>query len=83
AEVSALGLIAAHLESTQGGKAPMLRPPRRSEGAETMAIDPATRASLEIERSQSGGREGSLLACIDRTVTAPGARLLADRLARP
>ena len=82
-EVSALGLIAAHLETTQGGKAPMLRPPRRSEGAETMAIDPATRTSLEIERSQSGGREGSLLACIDRTVTAPGARMLADRLARP
>ena len=83
AEVSALGLIAAHLETTQAGKLPMLRPPRRAEGAETMAIDPATRASLEIERSQSGGRDGSLLACIDRTVTAPGARRLADRLARP
>jgi len=83
AEISALGLIAAHLETTQAGKLPMLRPPRRAEGAETMAIDPATRASLEIERSQSGGREGSLLACVDRTVTAPGARRLADRLARP
>ena len=83
AEVSALGLIAAHLETTQAGKLPMLRPPRRTEGAGTMAIDPATRASLEIERSQSGGREGSLLAAVDRTVTAPGARRLADRLARP
>ena len=39
-----------------------------------MAIDPATRASLEIEKRQSGGREGSLLAAIDRTVTAPAAR---------
>jgi DNA mismatch repair protein MutS len=83
AEVSALGLIAAHLETTQAGKLPMLRPPRRTEGADTMAIDPATRTSLEIERAQSGGREGSLLACIDRTVTAPGARRLADRLGRP
>jgi DNA mismatch repair protein MutS len=83
AEISALGLIAAHLETTQAGKLPMLRPPRRAEGAETMAIDPATRGSLEIERAQSGSREGSLLACIDRTVTAPGARRLADRLARP
>jgi DNA mismatch repair protein MutS len=83
AEVSALGLIAAHLETTQAGKLPMLRPPRRAEGADTMAIDPATRASLEIERAQAGGREGSLLACLDRTVTAPGARRLADRLARP
>ncbi len=83
AEVSALGLIAAHLETTQAGRLPMLRPPRRAEGADTMAIDPATRASLEIERSQSGSRDGSLLACVDRTVTAPGARRLADRLTRP
>jgi len=83
AEIAALGLIASHLETTQAGKAPLLRPPRRAEGAETMAIDPSTRASLEIERSQSGGREGSLLASIDRTMTAAGARRLADRLARP
>ncbi|MFM8754499.1 MAG: DNA mismatch repair protein MutS, partial [Phenylobacterium sp.] len=83
AEVSALGLIAAHLETTQAGRTPSLSPPRRAGEADVMAIDPATRASLEIERSLSGGREGSLLAAIDRTVTAPGARLLAARLARP
>ncbi|OYX06481.1 MAG: DNA mismatch repair protein MutS [Caulobacter vibrioides] len=82
-EVSALGLIAAHLETTQAGRMPVLRPPRRSVGADVMAIDPATRASLEIERAQAGGREGSLLAAIDRTVTSGGARLLADRLGRP
>ena len=83
AEVSALGLIAAHLEVTQAGKPPALRPPRRSTGGEVMAIDPATRASLEIDRSQSGGREGSLLAAVDRTVTPAGSRALADRLGRP
>ena len=83
AEVSALGLIAAHLETTQAGRMPALSAPRRVGETEVMAIDPATRASLEIERSLSGGREGSLLGAIDRTVTAPGARLLASRLARP
>jgi DNA mismatch repair protein MutS len=83
AEVSALGLIAAHLEATQGGRAPALSAPRRAGEADVMAIDPATRASLEIERSTSGAREGSLLGAIDRTVTAPGARALAARLARP
>ena len=83
AEVVALGLIAAHIETTQAGRAPLLRPPRRAVGAEVMAIDPATRASLELERTLSGQREGSLLAAIDRTVTSPGARRLADRLARP
>jgi DNA mismatch repair protein MutS len=52
-------------------------------GGDVMAIDPATRTSLEIERTLSGARDGSLLACIDRTVTAPGARMLGARLARP
>src|ERR1700754_738036 len=83
AEVSALGLIAAHLETTQAGRVPALSAPRRAGEADVMAIDPATRTSLEIEKATSGAREGSLLAAIDRTVTAPGARLLAARLARP
>jgi DNA mismatch repair protein MutS len=83
AEVAALGLIAAHLEATQGGRAPALSPPRRGAQADCMAIDPSTRTSLEIERSMAGAREGSLLAAVDRTVTAGGARLLAARLARP
>ncbi|WP_374575037.1 DNA mismatch repair protein MutS [Phenylobacterium sp.] len=83
AEVSALGLIAAHLENTQAGRLPALTAPRRAGEADVMAIDPATRASLEIEKSLAGARDGSLLGAIDRTVSAPGARLLAARLARP
>ncbi len=83
AEIAALGLIAAHLDTTQAGRMPALRAPRRASESEVMAIDPATRASLEIERALNGGREGSLLAAIDRSVTAPGARLLASRLSRP
>ena len=82
-EIAALGLIAAHLETTQAGKLPALLPPRRTVGADAVAIDPATRASLEIERATNGGREGSLLAAIDRTVSPAGARMLADRLSRP
>ncbi|MGH6988093.1 MAG: DNA mismatch repair protein MutS [Caulobacteraceae bacterium] len=83
AEISALGLIGAHLEATQPGASPLLRPPRRTGETETMAIDPATRASLEIDRGAGGSRAGSLLAALDRTVSAPGARLLEARLARP
>src|SRR5215469_10090239 len=83
AEVGALGLLAAHLEATQGGRAPALSAPRRAGEGDAMAIDPATRASLEIDRSLSGARDGSLLAAIDRTISAPGSRLLASRLARP
>ena len=83
AEISALGLIAAYIETTQAGKAPVLKAPRRGIEAEFMAIDPATRTSLEIDRAQSGSREGSLLGAVDRTVSAGGARLLAARLGRP
>ena len=83
AEISALGLIAAHLELTQAGRLPALTAPRRGAEADAMAIDPATRTSLEIDRSQNGGREGSLLAAVDRTVSSAGARLLAARLNRP
>ncbi|RZJ28855.1 MAG: DNA mismatch repair protein MutS, partial [Brevundimonas sp.] len=83
AEISALGLIAAYLETTQAGKIPALTPPRRSGDTGFLAIDPATRLSLEIDRTQRGEREGSLLACIDRTVTSGGARALAERVARP
>jgi len=83
AEVSALGLIAAYLETTQAGKIPALAPPRRAGESGFLAIDPATRQSLEIDRTQRGERDGSLLASIDRTVTSGGARALAERIARP
>ena len=49
----------------------------------SLEIDPATRANLELTRTLSGAREGSLLATIDLTVTPAGARLLAERLASP
>jgi DNA mismatch repair protein MutS len=48
-----------------------------------MAIDPATRANLELTRTLSGERRGSLLDAIDCTVTPAGSRLLAQRLAAP
>ena len=83
AEISALGLAAAYIESTQAGRIPPLKAPRRGGPSQRMVIDPATRTSLEIDRAQSGGREGSLLAAIDRTVTPAGARMLSSRLANP
>ena len=83
AELSACALLMDYLILTQAGEAPRLDPPRRKQGEGVMAIDPATRASLEIDQAVAGGRKGSLLHAIDRTLTAPGARRLADQLARP
>ncbi len=83
AEAAALGGLVAYVEATQRGRLPHLAPPMRERPGETMAIDAATRRNLEITEAMAGGREGSLLAAVDRTVTAGGARLLARRLAAP
>ncbi|WP_108025672.1 DNA mismatch repair protein MutS [Rhodovulum kholense] len=83
AELSAMGALVDYLEITQKGKLPLLRPPIREAMGGTMQIDAATRRNLELTASLSGGREGSLLAAIDRTVTASGARLLERRLSSP
>ncbi|AOG07440.1 DNA mismatch repair protein MutS [Bosea sp. RAC05] len=83
AEIAAAGAALAYVERTQFGARPPLSPPVRDSGTETMLIDAATRANLELTRTLSGERGGSLLATIDRTVTPGGARLLAERLAGP
>ncbi|WP_439619392.1 DNA mismatch repair protein MutS [Hyphomonas sp.] len=83
AELSAIGLLLDYVQLTQAGADIRLDPPQRPPPSGHLAIDPATRASLEIDRAMNGARDGSLLATIDRTVTAPGARLLASHLSRP
>ena len=83
AELSAMGALVDYLDLTQRGKLPLLRPPVREALGSAMQIDAATRRNLEITAALSGGREGSLLAVVDRTVTAAGARLLERRLSSP
>ncbi|MFZ1726364.1 MAG: DNA mismatch repair protein MutS, partial [Albidovulum sp.] len=83
AELSAMGAIVEYLDLTQRGKLPLLRPPVRESAGGTVQIDTATRRNLEISQSLSGGRDGSLIAAIDRTVTAGGGRLLERRLSSP
>ncbi|MBY5987162.1 DNA mismatch repair protein MutS [Roseovarius atlanticus] len=83
AEVAAMGAIFEYLEITQKGKLPLLQKPVRENEARVMQIDAATRRNLELTQSLSGGRSGSLLACIDRTVTVGGGRLLERRISSP
>ncbi|HWU26452.1 MAG TPA: DNA mismatch repair protein MutS [Rhizomicrobium sp.] len=83
AELSAAGALVGYLELTQKGKLPALKPPARISERTFMGIDAATRRNLELVETLNGTRTGSLLACIDRTVTAGGARELAARLASP
>ena len=49
-----------------------------------LVLDATCRRNLDLIRNaRDGTRSGTLLAAIDRTRTAPGARLLAEWLARP
>ena len=82
-ELTAAAACISYVERTQLGARPPLSPPVREAQGATLAIDQATRSNLELARALSGERRGSLLAAIDRTVTAAGSRLLAQRLAAP
>ena len=83
AELAAAGALVDYVELTQVGKLPRLDPPRRLAADAVMEIDAATRRNLELSRTLSGDRRGSLLSVVDRSVTGAGARLLAARLAAP
>ena len=78
-ELAAAGALVDYVRATQGGALPRLAPLVREADGTTMAIDAATRRNLGLDPSAPD----SLLAAIDRTVTAAGARLLASRLSAP
>ncbi len=82
-ELNAAAAAVTYVERTQIGKRPPLSVPAREAAGATLQIDQATRGNLELVRTLAGERRGSLLAAIDRTVTAAGSRLLAQRLAAP
>ncbi|HXW24806.1 MAG TPA: DNA mismatch repair protein MutS, partial [Xanthobacteraceae bacterium] len=82
-ELTAAAACVTYVERTQLGRKPPLSPPSREAPGATLLIDAATRANLELVRTLGGERRGSLLAAIDRTVTAAGSRLLAQRLSAP
>lgn len=81
--LAAAGGLVAYLDHVGRGNLPLLLPPELRAGEAQLAMDEATRASLEILTSQQGGRAGSLVAAIDRCVTGAGARQLAEDLAAP
>ncbi|WP_246734485.1 DNA mismatch repair protein MutS [Chelativorans sp. ZYF759] len=82
-QLSAIAGAVAYVEKTQKDQRPPLQRPALEDAGKSLFIDAATRANLEIMRTLSGSREGSLFSCVDRTVTGPGARLLGERLTSP
>jgi DNA mismatch repair protein MutS len=82
-ELTAAAAALAYVEKTQIKERPPLSPPVAEGAGDSMLIDAATRANLELTETLSRQRQGSLIAAIDRTVTSAGARLLARRLSGP
>jgi DNA mismatch repair protein MutS len=83
AELAAAGGLLAYLDATQKAAGILLDAPRRIARASHMAIDAATRESLELTRSVGGTLTGSLLGEIDRCQTAGGRRLLCEDISAP
>jgi DNA mismatch repair protein MutS len=83
AEISAAGALIDYITRTQVGKIPYLAKPKQISSGGTLEIDAATRRNLELTRTMTGERKGSLLDTIDRTITGAGARLLQSCLSAP
>ena len=83
AAVCAAGALVRYLRDTQKADLAHVRSVRLRQAADGLLIDPTTLKHLEIVESMAGGRAGSLLDEIDRTVTPMGGRLLRAWLLRP
>src|SRR5687767_7505601 len=83
AAVCAAGALVRHLRDTQKAELAHVRTVRLRQLADGLLIDPTTLKHLEVVESTEGGRAGSLLDEIDRTVTPMGCRLLRTWLLRP
>ena len=83
AEIAAAGTLLDYIARTQKGAMPHLSAPRAVRPDGVVEIDAATRRNLELVRTITGERTGSLLDVMDRTLTGAGSRLLAERLSAP
>jgi len=83
AAVRAAGALVHYLRTTQKVDLAHVRAIQFRQRADALLIDPTTLKHLEILEGSEGGRAGSLLEEIDRTVTSSGSRLLRGWLIRP
>ena len=83
AAVAAAGALVQYLRGTQKVDLAHVRSIAFRQRADSLLIDPTTMKHLEIIEGSEGGREGSLLDELDRTVTSIGGRLMRAWLLRP
>ncbi|MBA2305380.1 MAG: DNA mismatch repair protein MutS [Acidobacteria bacterium] len=83
AAVCAAGALVQYLRETQKADLSHIREVAFRRGSDCLVVDPTTLRNLEVIEASQGGRPGSLLHEIDRTVTSMGGRLLRGWLLRP
>ncbi len=81
--VFAAGLALLYVEETFGRDLAHIAIPRLYETAQYMLVDETSRRHLELVASSDGSRKGSLLSILDETMTAVGARTLANWIVYP
>jgi DNA mismatch repair protein MutS len=82
-ELRAAAALIGYVERTQKQIFAGLKPPARERMGSTMAIDEATRASLDLIKARTGENATTLLSAIDRCVSAAGTRRLAQQISAP
>jgi DNA mismatch repair protein MutS len=81
--VAAAGALLQYVKDTQRAALPHLRALRSEHREDSVIMDAATRRNLELDQATSGHKAHSLIAILDKTVTAMGGRLLRRWLHRP
>jgi DNA mismatch repair protein MutS len=82
--LAAAGAIVLYLRETLKSSLAHLRRLKPCLSEQFLTLDEVTRRSLELTRTlRDGGRDGSLLSALDRSVTPMGARVLHDALLAP
>jgi DNA mismatch repair protein MutS len=82
--VRAAAAALAYAQATQKSDLAHVRGIVLREPGDRLIVDATTLANLEVFKTQREGRKrGTLLSVLDRTVTAPGGRMLRDWLHRP
>jgi DNA mismatch repair protein MutS len=83
AAIGAAGALVQYLRDTQKVDLAHIREVSFRAGADCLVVDPTTLRNLNVIESADGGRSGSLLHDIDRTVTSMGGRMLRTWLLKP
>jgi DNA mismatch repair protein MutS len=81
--VAAAGALLHYVKDTQRAALPHLRSLGTEQHEDSVVMDAATRRNLELDQAQSGQKAHSLIAVLDKSVTAMGGRMLRRWLHRP